>query len=237
MRMISAHRSIINNAVAGTVSTNYQAAWLTNPSVGYPARTDGDMSLTVSGVGLVDVIAVTHHNIVQAASVTLGGGLSSTIPTRAMRPDGIPYNYVRVLAAPVNAGTIVLGVTGNGGAVYVGSLSAGESYVFNDFVSGRKYTPQQPFSWEGDFSSLAPYDYGLAAQRRVEGTVILNDAQWENLLLVFESQKLGNRPILWLDNDDVNDAWLCQISIDETHGEANHFVNLQIAEIPRFRWP
>lgn len=236
MRFIAAHRSIINNAVTGTVSTGYTNSWLTNPSVGYPARTDGDMSLTVSGVGLVDVISVTHHNIIPAATITLGGSLGN-ISTVTWRPDGIPYNYVRVLSTPVNAGSIVLGVTGNSGAVIVGSLSAGESFVFPGFLHGRQFSPQAPFPWEGDFSSLAPYEYGIAAQRRVEGTIVLTDAQWENLQLVFESQRLGNRPLLWVEDDAVNDAWLCQIGISEVHNETWHFVTLQITEIPRLRWP
>lgn len=235
MRFVSPHRSIINNSVSGTVSTGYQNSWLTNPSVGYPARTDGNLALTVSGVGLVDVVAVTHHNIIPAATVTAGSlGVISTV---AWRPDNIPYNYVRVLASPTSPGSIALTVTGNGGAVVVGSLSAGESYVFPDFLNGRQYSPQEPFAWEGDFSSLAPYEYGIAAQRRVQGSIILTSAEWENLQLVFEAQRLGNRPVLWVEDDTVNDAWLCQLSLDATHNEGSYFVNLQIAEIPRFRWP
>lgn len=235
MRLVSPHRSILDAPVSGSVDATYDEAWLTTNSPGYPARTTGNMSLTVTVSGSMDVIMVSHHSIVQGASISAGA--FGTIPTTAVRGDGIPYNYGRVLSTPVSPGSIAFTVTGNTGPVIVGGLYGGLSYTFNDFLSGRRFTPQAPFPWEGEFSSLAPYDSGIAAQRRVSGTIIINATSFEQLLLTHEAQRMGNRPVIWFESDSVNDPWLCQFSFEDEHREGWHFISLQITEIPRLRWP
>lgn len=236
MRFVSPHRSILDNSVSGSVDLHYDEDWLTSNSAGYPVKTTGNMSLTVTTTTNMDMIAVCHHSIVAAATITAGG--FGTIATTSARGDGIPYNYGKVVTSPVASGSLAFSVTGNTGPIVVGMLYAGLSYQFNDFLSGRRFTPQAPFPWEGEFSSLAPYDMGLSAQRRVSGTVIIEtDASYEQLVLTHEAQRMGNLPVLWLDSDIVNDPWLCQFSFEEEHREKKHFITLQIVEIPRLRWP
>lgn len=233
MRVVSPHRSIINYAVSGSVDATYQAQWLTTSSVGRPARRTGNLSLNVSSVGSIDVVAVINHNIAQSAVIGLGAlGFITTAPWRA---DNIPYNWFKRFN-PTTPGLLMLTVTSNPTFTAIGMLYAGLSYEWNGFLNGRSFDPQRPFPWEGEFSSLAPYDPGLSAQRRVSGTVIMNNTHYEELLLTCEAQRLGNRPILWIEDDAINDAWLCQFGFSSVHNEGHWFVNLEITEIPRLRW-
>jgi hypothetical protein len=234
MRFVSPHRSILNSAVSGTVDATYFNTWLTSSSPGHPAKTTGSMSLTATAGISIDTIAVVSHRISPGATITAGS--LGTIPTTAARSNDIPLNHGRVVT-PASPASIVFTVTGNTGPVYVGLFYAGLSYIFNDYLSGRRYTPEAPFPWEGEFSSLAPHDPGLSDQRRVSGTIIITDASFEELELTREAQRRGNRPVLWVESDTVNDPWLCQFSFEDAHTEGWHFVNLQIAEIPRLRWP
>jgi len=236
--MVPARRSILGAPVTGSVDATYQAAWLTDGLPGYPAKTTGDLSLTVTPASAldVDVVAVCHHAIREAAAIALGGSLASTIDTEAWPADDIPHNWFRLLTVPTSVSSIVLGVTGNTDPVIVGELWAGLSTVFPDLLQGRKYTPESPFPWEGEFSSLAPYDPGVSDQRRVSGTVILTDDEFADLEDIRVGQRRGSRPVLWIDDDDVNDAWLAQFSLEEEHSEGLHIVTLEITEIPRTRW-
>lgn len=233
MRMVSPHRSILNNAVSGTPDATYLAQWLTSSSPGHAVRTTGNMSLTATAGISIDTVAVISHRITPGATITAGS--LGTIPTTAWRSDGIPRNYGRIVT-PASPASIAFTVTGNTGYIVVGLLYAGLSYTFNDFLSGRRYTPDAPFPWEGEFSSLAPHDPGMSARRRVSGRVILSDASFAELEETFEAQRLGSKPVLWWEDDNINDPWLVQFSFDHEHTENRNFVNLEIAEIPRLRW-
>jgi hypothetical protein len=237
MRFVGAHKAIYGASVSITPDATYFASWLTDGQPQYPVKTTGSFSAAISFTSQnIDVVAVTHHNIVQAATISLSGGISGSIATAAVLADSIPRNWRYLTLTPAAASSFTIGVTGNGGPVIIGEVFAGLSSVFPDLLAGRRLTPSQPFLWEGEYASLAPFDPGVSAQRRVSGTVVLTDAEFDELDAVFISQKVGSRPVLWLDNDTVNDAWLCQFHYEATHEELKHFVSLEITEIPRTSW-
>lgn len=239
MLFVPAHRSIIGAAVSGTVDVNYTNSWLTDGMPNYPAKTTGAMSLTASPTALsVDVLAVCIHRITQGATINITGDITNTIPTAAWRADGIPYNWVRVLTAPVaGVDSLTLGISGNSGPIFVGEFYAGLSSVFPGFLNGGSESPDRPFPWEGEFGLMPAYDPGIAAVRRRSGQLILTDLEFAELWEVFLSQRRGSRPVLWVPDPLINDAWLCQFAIDDTYSEGIHFTRLEVVEIPRVRWP
>lgn len=239
MRMVSPHRSLLFAAVSGTVDADYQAAWLTDGRPGFPVRRTGDLSLTVTPAAskLVDVVAVCHHNIRQAASIALGGSLSSTIPTVAHPPDGIPHNWYRRLAEPVSVATLELDVTGNTDPIVIGELVAGLSWAPEAGIrSGRQVDGGEPFAWEGEFSVTPPYDPGVAAPRRLSGELALTGDEWSEFLAIHAAQRNGTRPVLLIPDDTVNDAWLAVFRFGDSLVGGTHFVTLEAVEIPRVRW-
>lgn len=244
MRFVSPNRSIIGSAVSGTVQTTYQADWLTDGLPGYPVRgaggspaSLGPLTITPSPAVSCDVFAVCHHSIDQGASINLTGDVTDTIPTAAWRTDGIPANWFRKLTAPVSVDNLILNVSNNGGAIIIGELYAGLSYQFDvDYRIGRGFNPGEPFPWEGEFSSLAPYDPGLAKPRRLRGQMILEAADYAELEAWDLSTKSGTLPSLIIPNDAVNDAWLCQFRYEEEFDTVFHYITLEIVEIPRTRW-
>lgn len=237
MRIVPANKSIIGATVTGTVDADYINTWLTDGNAGYPAyKTGSSLSLTASfSSRSIDVAAVVNHALPATATIGLSGALGS-IPTAAWRADGIPYNWVRVLATPATLSSIALSITGAGSQAVVGELYAGASSIFPAFLSGLRFTLQEPFTWEGEYPSLAPYDAGVSAQRRIRGSLILLAAEYAALVECYESQRRGSRPLLMVEDDMVNDAWLCQINFEAEHKEGWYFVDLEVAEIPRLLW-
>lgn len=255
MRYVSPHLSIIGSAVAGSVTATYLNSWLTDGLPGYPARTEADLSLTVSPspAQMVDVIAVCHHDINEAASITLGGSLASTIETQPHQSNDIPANWYRLLDTAVSVSSLVLDITGNGGPVHVGELYAGLSRTLPALRLTRRLAPDKVFPWEGEFSSLAPYDRGLNPALRITGNFVLTETELNELDECFLAQRNGNRPVLILPDYPVNVAWLCQFNY-----EAEDFVpgtapvdgspvadepvalftaSMEIVVIPPLRWP
>jgi hypothetical protein len=259
MRYIRPDESLMFSPVTGTVDTDFQANWLMDGLPGYPAQTTGSMSLTVTPATAmeVDLIVVCHHNINQGATITLGGSLSSTIETQAHPPDGIPTNWYRLLDTPVSVSSLVFAVTGQGGspaeAVIVGELYAGLSRTLPALHLGRQLSPGAMFPWEGQFSSLAPYDPGVHRTLRVRGTCILQETELNELHAFYVSQRNGNRPVIIVPDYPVEAAWLCQFNYDAAdfvpgdasaavgspgvETQAMFTVTLEIVEIPRLRWP
>lgn len=244
MRFVSPDRSILYSPVSGDVQPTYQEAWLTDGRPGYPVRSEdgspltlGPLTVTPAAAVSCDVFAVTHHTIEQGATISLGGSITDAIPTAAWRKDGIPANwYLRRAAASI--ASLTLTVTGNAAAVYVGELYAGLSYQFaTDFLINREYDPGEPFAWEGEFSSLLPHDSGVAQPRRYRGSMILEDADYAELVAWGESQRNGSRPSLIVLNDAVNDALLGYMKFRETFDTVYHYISLEIVEIPLLRWP
>lgn len=253
MRFVSPADSILFGTVTATPSTDYLASWLTDGRPGYPLRTDGDLSASVAfSSRLVDTVAVCHHNIREAATITLGGGVSSTIPTQPWLANGMPANWYRRLAAPVTATTITIAVSSNGGPTIIGELYAGLSQTLPQLHLGRRLSPDKAFPWEGEFSSLAPYDNGLSPALRVTGTMILTEEQMNTLDAWFLSQYNGSRPTLILPDYPANVAWLAQFNYESAdlapgaefvdgspaEGEppALFQATLEIVVLPPLRW-
>lgn len=240
MRFVRPDR-MLEGSVAGTVDATYQAAWLIDRRPGYPVRrTSGDLSLAMTIAGspspTADVFAIHHHAISAAATVTLSGDVSTTIPTAAWPPDGIPANWYRRLTSPVSVGSVTLGITGNTGPDIVGGFIAGLSYRFtDDLLINRQFDPGTPFVWEGEFGLLAPYDSGVSKPRRLSGSMIMDDGDYAELVAWDLSTQNGTLASLIIPSDSVNDAWLGQFKYSETFDTAWHYVTIDIVEIPRVR--
>lgn len=229
MRFGGAHKAIFDATVSGSPDATYLAAWLTNPNVNWPYKETGGVSATANfSARDVDLAIVGHHKVT-AATVTGFGALTTSV----LRPDNIYRNYGKLLSTPINISSAPLTTTGD----IVGVLWVGLTSVFPGLLHGRKLSPEKPFSWEGEFRSLAPFSKGVAAQRRASGRVILTDLEFAELDAVFESQDKGSYPIAWCEHDDDTDPWMCQFNYDATYNEGYHFVDLEITEIPRLRWP
>jgi hypothetical protein len=237
MRFGGAHKAIFGATISGfTPPATYSDDWLTDGNLNYPGyQSGGSLSATASfSSRQIDAAVVANHRIRQAASITTGIGAIATNPWPA---DDIPRNWGILLASPVTISSLSLAVTGNTDPVIIGELWAGLTSKFPDFQHGTRLSPQAPFLWEGEYESLAPQEAGVAAQRRRTGRITLTDAQFEELDEVFLSQRLGKRPIMYMDNDlEEDDMWMCQFSYDAEHREGWHHVELQITEIPRTEW-
>ncbi|MES2211499.1 MAG: hypothetical protein V4515_15145, partial [Chloroflexota bacterium] len=139
--------------MTGTVDDTYFADWLTDGEPGHPAVYTGNPTWTVTPAAsvMVDFIAIHHHNIQEAATVTLGGSLSSSIDLHPVRPDRIFPNAYRLLTTPVLTSSLVLGVTGNGTQTIVGGLYAGLSRTLPALYLGRHSVPMKVRPFEGEF--------------------------------------------------------------------------------------
>lgn len=254
MDYVRPDESIIGAAVSGTVSTDYLESWLTDGMAGRPARTDGAMSLTVTPAAAlnVDTVAVISHNIEEAATITLGGSLSGSIATQPWLANGMPANWYARLTSPVATSSIVLGVTGNSGATIVGELYAGFTRTLPSLRIGRRLSPGKTFPWEGEYSSLAPYDTGIGETLRVTGSIVVNEQEMNEVDAWFLSQRNGSLPTLILPDYPANVAWLCAFNYeadDLAPGEplvdgsptphvpfALFEVSMEIVVIPPLRW-
>jgi hypothetical protein len=246
MRYVRGDESLLFEPVSGTVDATYDEDWLTDGRPNFPVRTTGNLSLTVTpGATLtgVDVIAIHHHAVKQAATITLSGSVSSTIPTAAWPPDDIPKNWFRKLTTPVSVSSLGLAVTGNTDPVIIGGLFAGKSRTLEEFLMlGRTVDPGQPFRWEGEYGTVPPYDSGNGPQRRMTGQAYLTDAGLDDVEAWYLSTRSGTIPTLIIPEDDVNDAWLvtfhytAQDFANAERPNARYSVNFEFAEIPRVRW-
>lgn len=236
MRLVSPHQSIMFAPVTGTVDADFSANWLTDNRPTFPIQRTGDLALTVTPAAAldVDVIAVCHHAIRRAALITLGGSLSSTIPTAEQPPDGISLNWFRKLSVPVSVSSIVLGVTDNDDEVIIGGLYAGRSFELStDLGAGRVLDPGAPFAWE---TTMPPYDDGFSAPRRLRGDLCPDAAEYAALVACTLAMRRGSRPALVIPDDAVNDAWLAQFQWTEAMTGGTRIVTIEIVEIPRVRW-
>ena len=252
MIYVRADESIIGAPVSGTVDDTYLAAWLTDGQPGHPAATTGNMSLTVTPAAslLVDLIAVHHHSLIAAASVSISGSISTTIPLGAMRPTGaFPNAYVQ-LVTPVSVSSLGLGIVGNGDPIYV-SLYAGLSRTLPALRLGRQVTPSRVKRAEGEFSSLAPYIKGVGPIIAYSGSFILSETEMTELIAWHESQREGGMPTLIVPDYPVGVPMLCQFDYtasdfvpgDVPEGsppptaEALFEVSMDVYEYPPIVWP
>lgn len=241
MRLVSPHRSLMFADVTGTVDATYEADWLTDGQANTPVRTTGNLSLALAAVTAqsVDVLAVCGHSIKAAASIAITGDITSTIPTATWPVDNIPHNWFRLLATPVvGVDALTLAVTGNTDPIYIAEFYAGLSWEPEcDLRAGRQLDPGQVLAMMGEFGMTPPYDPGVALPRGMSGELALTDGEFAELVNIRAAQRNGSRPCLFIPDDDVNDAWLCQIRFTEQRTGGTHYVSLEVLEIPRLRWP
>jgi hypothetical protein len=239
LRIVFPHRSIIGATVTCAVDDTYLQDWLTDGLPGYPAVTAAAMSasIAISPAVDVDVVAVTHHNLPEAAVITVGGDVTATIPTAATLPDDIPRGWFALLDDIVTGvDALTLGITGTN--IIIGEFYAGLSWTpVNGVHHGRQLDPGQQFAWEGEFSSLAPYWKGVRKPRRYQIELLLEDSEVEELQLGEIAQRSGNRPCLVIMDDTKNDAMLAVFSFTESTDGGNHLYTIEILEIPPLGWP
>lgn len=243
MRYVRSDESLLYAPVSGTVDADFVNAWLTDGRPSFPVQVTGTLNLTVTpAVPLnVDLIALHHHNVRDAATVTLGGSLSSTIDAEPPFADGIFPNIYRLLTTPVSVTTLVLGISGNTAPV-ITSLYAGLSRTLESPLRlGRVRNPAQPFAWE---TLLAPYDDGLSDPRRYQGNCVLTEDGLLDVEAWYQSTRRGTRPTLIVPDDSYNDAILAVFNYtatdlssgEQSDGDALFEVAFEVTEIQRIRW-
>lgn len=241
MRLVSPHRSLMFAGVTGTVDTTYEASWLTDGKGNTPIRRTGDLSLVLAALAPqdVDLLAVCHHNIEEAATIGITGDITSSILPGAYPPNDIPYNWFRLLSAPVeDVEDLTLAITGNVNPIVIGEFYAGLSWSPEvDLRAGRTLSPGQVQAMLGERGIQPPYDAGYSTPRGISGELALSDAEFAELITIHEAQRDGSRPCLFIPDDAVNDVWLCVFDFEEQMVGGTHFVTIEIVEIPRLRWP
>lgn len=240
MRLIGPHQSLMFATVTGTVDASYDPDWLMDSRANYPIKRTGDLSLAIAAAAAqnVDVLAVCGHTIEEAAAIAIGGDITATIPTAPWPADNIPKNWFTLLSSPAAAQNLTLDVTGNVGAISIAEFYAGLSWVpACDLRAGRELSPGEVLAMLGEFGIASPYDSGVAMPRGMRGELALDDTEFDDLLEIRAAQRNGSRPCLFIPDDAVNDAWLCQIRFTEQMTAGTHYVTIEIVEIPRLRWP
>ncbi len=235
----------------------YLEQWLVDAEPGHPVVYTGNPTYTVTPDAAMDVdfIAIHHHNIVPAATVTLGGSLSSSIDLWPIRPDGIAPNAYRLLDTPTSTSTLTLSVSGNGAMTIIGGLYAGLSRTLPALHLGRHSVPRKVRPFEGEFSSLAPYAKGIGpGLLSVTGTFILTEAQLNELAAWHESQQEGSVPAILLPDYPVGKPMLVQFDYEyddfvpgtapmddgspvANEPEALFTVTMDVREYPLLKWP
>lgn len=239
MRLISPHRSLMFATVTGTPDATYQASWLVDGRGNYPLKKTGAFSfaLAKSPAQDVDVIAVCLHNIRAAATISLTGDVTNTIPTSAHPSNAIPHNWFRLLTAAVSVDALTIAITGNVDPITIGELYAGLSWEPESGLKhGRSLSPGEVLQRLGEHGLTMPFDDGVSAPRGMSGELALTSAEFAELKDMHAAQRNGSRPCLFIPDDTINDAWLCVFNFTEQTTGGTHFVSIEFMEIPRIRW-
>lgn len=234
--------SFMFGSVTGTVDDTYLANWLVNGSPGYPVSGATGLTLTVTALAsrTVSLVAIVNHNL--TGTVAISGGVTATIPAATIGADDIPLNSF-VSISPVPATSLVMTVAES--PSIVGELIAGTARTLQrQLKTGVEWDPGDSLEWEGEFSSLPPYDRGLTA-RRLTGETLVNQAGLEDIQAWWLSTRKGSRPTLIVPIDRINDPWLVTFSYRYQtiiQGKTSvhpgiHRVQFEFSEIPRVRWP
>lgn len=230
-------------SVAGTVDANYDNDWLLDGRSGRPVRrASGGLSLTATALASrsVSILALINHNI--SGAVGISGGVTATIPAATLGADGIYLNPF-VAISPVAASSLVMAASGT--PAVVGELWAGTKRILGRQLRTEvTFEESDPFEWEGECSTLAPYDPGLADARRIVGEAILDDDGLDDVREWYQSTRRGTRPTLIVPIDTINDAWLVvfrysvqTVLIHKTdRSRSIHRVSFEFTELPRVRW-
>jgi hypothetical protein len=239
MRYVRPDESIMFWAVSGGVDVSYQAAWLTDGLPGRPVRGSGGLALNAIGpTRTIGLVAAINTNVTGSITTSFG-----TIPAPTLGPDGINLNPW-LAVAPSAWGTVTMFASGN--PAIVGELYAGNSRTLErDLLVEPDFDTADVFPWEGEFSSLAPYDNGVTF-RRLAGQTIVSQAGMTDIENWWLSTRRGTRPTLIVPFEDKNDAWLVVFKYrakslyrdpvgSATPGQV-WGVSFEFLELPRYRW-
>lgn len=235
--------SFMFGSVTGTVDSDYNADWLVDGLAGRPVRrASGGLSLTATALASrsVSLLSVVNHNISGAVGIT--GGVTATIPAATLAEDDIYLNpWVRI--TPVAATSLVMAASGT--PAIVGELYAGTCRELErQLLTEPEFDLSEPFEWEGEFSSLAPYDPGISDPRRLAGETIVTAQGMADIHAWYRSTRRGTRPSLIVPIDTVNDAWLVTFRyrwspvfmLQGSPGRELHRVSFEFLELPLVRW-
>lgn len=231
--------------VTGTVESTYNASWLLDPSPMRPVRGTTGLSLTATAPAArnVGIVAVLNGNV--TGTVAVG---SHTVPAATLGADGIYLNsFLSVTPASLSSMLVVASGTPTIlGGVWIGVRRQlqRQLLVRPTFQMGKGQ------EWEGEASSLPPYDSGIAYQRRLSGHTIVSDTGLEDIHAWYRSTRNGSLPSLIVPISDINDAWLVTFSYDWSpvhyidaalrasfpQAKSIHEVAFEFVEIPRVRW-
>lgn len=220
--------------VPAAIDATYEPNWLVDGAPGTPLQRTGDLSavITPPSTEMIDIFALVNHTVNVSAGIS--GGATATIPGAALDGEGIRYNsFARI--APVSVSSdITLAISGNASPIIIGELYGGLAIEFEDYE--LDLDPGDPFEWEGEFSSIPPYDSGLSHPRRLTGEVVMTAAQFAQVKAIYDSTRRGSRPCLVIPDEDVQDA-ICALFKYRARYEATlYFVSLEVIEVPRTRW-
>lgn len=232
---VIAQQLLRGGAVAATIDATYTEAWLVDGSPGTPIQRTGNLSavITPPSSQMMDVFALVNHTVDVSAGVS--GDASATIPAGALDGEGIRFNPFVRLATPVSvSASLTLTVSGNAAPVIIGEFYGGLGVEFEAYE--LDLDPGDPFEWEGEFSSIPPYDSGLSSPRRLAGDVVMTAAQLAQVKAVYASTRRGSRPCLVIPDTDVNDAWCARFRFRAAYEDTIYRVALEVIEIPRTRW-
>lgn len=249
MAAISAYLRPDRNVLrGGTVATStgaldsaFTAGWLVDELVGRPVKaTTGSAGWTVTiPSSSLSGLAVVNHNIDGGRTITLGGGLSTTISAPAARPNGVPYNALYWPGSTLTGLTSVsVTVASNSAALVIGELMAGVFSAFpgNGLLINGMSGANLRRGTNAGARSVRPYDDGSAA-RRWRSSVIATAAELDDLMAWFEAQKNGTLPSLFVPDNTKNDVWAVDLQEPEWTFLGTRFrVTLTLHEYPRERW-
>lgn len=232
--------SFMFGTVTGTVDAEYDADWLIDGRGSRPVRNTTNLSLTATAPSArtVTLIAICNHNI--AGTITVGG---QAIGPATLGADGIYSNPYATVALGSQTS---LALSCNGSPAIIGELYAGTSRTLERFQlhTGAELEEADPLTWEGDASSIPPYDPGVADARVLRGETLVSDTGLNDIRAWYRSTRRGTRPSLIVPIDTVNDAWLVTFTYrvelvrihPSTPGQSIHRVQFEFVELPRVRW-
>lgn len=232
----------LGGAVADTVGatdSDYTNEWLADARYGRPAKaTTGTVTWTISNTsGTVNFVSVMHHNIDAGRSITVGGTIAASmaVPSPA-RPHRIPRNPFASIAVNSAVSTMSIAIASNTSPV-VGKAFAGYLRAFprqgflvdglSDESRGRSVTP----------GFLQTYDDGYSAPRAWGGTVRCSDAQADDMVALFESQKGGSLPAILIPNIGIQDTRAVYFEAPRLRREGLLWrAEVSAVEYPQARW-
>lgn len=233
--------SFMFGTVTGTVDAEYDADWLIDGRGNRPVRNTTNLSLTATAPAArtTTLIAVCNHNI--PGTITVGG---QAIGPATLRADGIYTNpYATVALGSISS----LALSCNGSPAIIGELYAGTQRTLErmQLHTGAEIEETEPFEWEGDASSIPPYDPGTSDARVLRGEALVSDTGLADVRAWYLSTRRGTRPTLIVPIDTINDAWLVtfryKVELIRIHpsvpAQSVHRVTFEFAELPRVRWP